>query len=596
MKREILSFVFFIAFANIFYAQTSAHTQLKNWYLTGNIPASSVNWAATLNDTTMAGWTGITTNSSGIVTAIDLADKSITGNIPAFNLSSLQSFNLSQNQLNGTIPNFIFPNIGEIYLNDNQLTGIIPNFNFSSLNYFYLDNNALTGTIPNFNLPNLVGLSLSHNQLSGTIPNFNYSNLFELNLSDNQLTGTIPNFNLPLLNILNLSNNQISGTIPNFSNSPYLTSLNLSFNQLTGSIPNFNLPDLATLILGYNSLTGTIPNFNLPELFEIYLDHNQLLGTIPNFDFPKIYFIDLSNNQLTGSIPNFKLKGLNYLYLNSNQLSGCIPAGIKVNCPLIGPDNGGIANNSNLTNQSWENYWKNATGACPTPTIVAKLFLNHVDTTTLLMDNYMSTLQSFPLEDPFSNMPFSSNFTHKNNFTKATISPAVLALTGNEAIVDWVFLELRTGSSGSTSVVYTKAALLQRNGNIISADSSALRFENAVNGNYFISVRHRNCLGFRTLNAYSLSSTPTILNFTNNSIPLYGATPNVQLSGTVAALNGGDANFDGSIDAFDTITWELQNGLFDDYGNNSDYNFDGSVDAFDTITWELNNGKFEELD
>jgi hypothetical protein len=56
-----------------------------------------------------------------------------------------------------------------------------------------------------------------------------------------------------------------------------------------------------------------------------------------------------------------------------------------------------------------------------------------------------------------------------------------------------------------------------------------------------------------------------------------------------------DANSDGSIDAFDTIDWEMENGLFDDYENNADYNMDGSVDAFDTILWELNNGKFEEF-
>jgi hypothetical protein len=62
------------------------------------------------------------------------------------------------------------------------------------------------------------------------------------------------------------------------------------------------------------------------------------------------------------------------------------------------------------------------------------------------------------------------------------------------------------------------------------------------------------------------------------------------------AMLGGDANSDGSIDAFDTIDWELQNGLFDDYTNNADYNLDGSVDAFDTIYWEINNGTFQDLD
>lgn len=66
-------------------------------------------------------------------------------------------------------------------------------------------------------------------------------------------------------------------------------------------------------------------------------------------------------------------------------------------------------------------------------------------------------------------------------------------------------------------------------------------------------------------------------------------------SGYTNAMVGGDADADGSVDAFDTIIWEQQNGLFDDYGLTSDYDLDGSSDALDSIIWELNNGKFEEL-
>jgi hypothetical protein len=170
------------------------------------------------------------------------------------------------------------------------------------------------------------------------------------------------------------------------------------------------------------------------------------------------------------------------------------------------------------------------------------------------------------------------------------------ALVANP-ITDWIFLELRTGSPGATSVVYTQAALLQSDGDIVSAadGSSAVEFTNAPEGNYYIAVRHRNHTGFRTSNAYALTSFPISLNFTNNSVALNGTYP-VSQSGTVWTMNGGDANFDGSVDAVDSITWETENGLFDDYKNNSDYNLDGSVDSIDTITWENNNGKYEELD
>jgi hypothetical protein len=124
---------------------------------------------------------------------------------------------------------------------------------------------------------------------------------------------------------------------------------------------------------------------------------------------------------------------------------------------------------------------------------------------------------------------------------------------------------------------------------------SPVKFVGATPGNYYVTIRHRNSLGFRTNSTIALSGTATNLDFTSSSA-LYGATPLYQVSSNLFVMNAGDSNADGSIDAFDTILWEQQNGLFDDYSKNADYNLDGSVDAFDTIIWELNNGKFQELD
>ncbi len=228
--------------------------------------------------------------------------------------------------------------------------------------------------------------------------------------------------------------------------------------------------------------------------------------------------------------------------------------------------------------------------------IQPKVFLNHVSPSTLLMDNYVSTLADFPLSDPYATVPLNTNFTHVNNAPIATITPSILAQRGNNAIIDWIFLELRTGLSGSSSVVYTKAALLQSDGDIVATDGiSPVEFI-APSGNYYIAVRHRNNLGFRTTNTFPLSGIPTVLNFSNSSIPLYGSNPLSQLLPTLAVMNGGDANFDGSIDAFDTIILGLQNGTVDNYVSNADYNLDGSVDALDSILWEIKNGRFQELE
>ncbi len=227
----------------------------------------------------------------------------------------------------------------------------------------------------------------------------------------------------------------------------------------------------------------------------------------------------------------------------------------------------------------------------------AKVFFNNVDAVALQMDDYVKTIQNFPLIDPYSSPTFSSAFSHVNNPTVATLLPSAINITGNSAIVDWVFVELRQGISGATTVVATKSGILTKSGIIIETDIlSPLLFSNTPPGNYYITIRHRNHLGFRTLHPIALSNTVTTLDFTNNSVPVYGATPLLPITPTIWAMNGGDANFDGSIDAFDTISWESQNGLFDNYENNADYNLDGSVDAFDSIIWEIANGRFQELD
>jgi hypothetical protein len=230
-------------------------------------------------------------------------------------------------------------------------------------------------------------------------------------------------------------------------------------------------------------------------------------------------------------------------------------------------------------------------------TLTGKVFLNHVNNG--LMNDYLPNLSNFPLSDPYSTNPLSSNFTHVNNGSTQTTTPTVLAANNgtSDDIVDWIFLELRDGVSGSTSVLYTQAALLQSDGDIVNAANglTAVEFPNAPAGNYYVTVRHRDHTGFRTANKIAISGNTALLNFTNNSVALFGAYSTTSV-GTAQAMNGGDSNSDGSIDAFDTIVWETQNGLFDDYTNNSDYNLDGSVDAFDTIIWELNNGKYQELD
>ncbi len=235
------------------------------------------------------------------------------------------------------------------------------------------------------------------------------------------------------------------------------------------------------------------------------------------------------------------------------------------------------------------------------PKLAARVLLGNANGNGL-MGNYftnpINAFPNFPLSDPYSVPAFNSIYVHVPPAAASTTSTAVLSQTGNNAIVDWVFVELRQGMSGATSVVRTVSALLQADGDVVDVDGqSPVTFAGLTPGNYYVAIRHRNHLGFRTESTIQMGSTTTILDFSNGSVPVYGLFPLSLANGssTLYVMNSGDANSDGSVDANDTIIWETFNGLFDDYNYNSDYNLDGSVDAYDSIDWESNNGKFEDL-
>lgn len=243
---------------------------------------------------------------------------------------------------------------------------------------------------------------------------------------------------------------------------------------------------------------------------------------------------------------------------------------------------------------AYDNFYVDPT--CDTSLrLAAKVFLSNVNASTKLMSNDINFVASFPLSDPYAvSGAFNASYNHVNNPITMTINPSILGVVGNNAIVDWVFIELRQGTSGASTVMQTRAGLLQVDGDIVGKDGvSPIKFS-YPSGNYIIGVRHRNHLGVWTDNPTAFSNSSLVnLDFTNNSVPLYGTYPVTPISSIHYSMVGGDSNSDGSIDAFDTIVWELQNGLFDDYTNNTDYNMDGSVDAFDSIIWELNNGKYQ---
>ncbi|WP_019987196.1 Ig-like domain-containing protein [Rudanella lutea] len=119
-------------------------------------------------------------------------------------------------------------------------------------------------------------------------------------------------------------------------------------------------------------------------------------------------------------------------------------------------------------------------------------------------------------------IPASHPYTTLNPITPITsIAAGVTAVTGNDAIVDWVFVELRSEANPAT-IVDSRAALLQRDGDIVGVDGvSSVTFATALSGNYYVAVRHRNHLGVMSQSALPLSETATVVDFRNPNTPTF---------------------------------------------------------------------------
>ncbi|MVM29497.1 hypothetical protein GO755_05595 [Spirosoma sp. HMF4905] len=159
----------------------------------------------------------------------------------------------------------------------------------------------------------------------------------------------------------------------------------------------------------------------------------------------------------------------------------------------------------------------------PLALIRPKVFLGGAyDGTTGLMRDDLRAKNLLPLVEPYSSPELvGTGFTHVGGGGNESTTSAVFSTTGANAIVDWVFVELRNPASGS-AVVATRSALVQRDGDIVDVDGISPVSFNVGAGSYYVSVRHRNHLGVMTLNTVALSSTAVTVDFISPATQTYG--------------------------------------------------------------------------
>lgn len=186
----------------------------------------------------------------------------------------------------------------------------------------------------------------------------------------------------------------------------------------------------------------------------------------------------------------------------------------------------------------------------------SKVLLQGANPTAGVMNDALRVAPSvIPLTEPYRGAPYS--FTSVNGGTQEVAAAAVFNdLGNNNNIVDWVYVELRDGLASGTTLLQTRSALVQKDGDVVDIDGvSPLYFKNVDPANYTITIKHRNHLPISTNNAGSVfknltmsGSTPS-LDFTTlaaGSI-LGTAGTNYLNVGGFNMLYGGNANFNANV-------------------------------------------------
>ncbi len=214
--------------------------------------------------------------------------------------------------------------------------------------------------------------------------------------------------------------------------------------------------------------------------------------------------------------------------------------------------------------------------------VSAKVFLGGCyNSNSGLMNDVLRSFSYIPLIEPYTAMGLTTNGGEQT-------TNAVLLSTGNDAVVDWIFIELRD-KINPINVLHTRSALLQRDGDIVDVDGvSPVDFLGVMADDYYVAIRHRNHLAIMSNTTFSLSSMSTMIDFSTSPSATYGTNAQINFGNGVLGLWHGDASANNSIEASDrSLTWNSRNqsGYL-----LSDLNMDGSCTASDrSIAWNNRN-------
>jgi Domain of unknown function (DUF5122) beta-propeller len=158
------------------------------------------------------------------------------------------------------------------------------------------------------------------------------------------------------------------------------------------------------------------------------------------------------------------------------------------------------------------------------------------------MSKALLTANLLPLTEPYTAL----GYAHQGGGGGETTTSAIMQGGGDNDVTDWVVIELRSAAT-PTTVLATRSALLQADGDAIGADGSLDLLFSLPAGTYHVAIHHRNHLGIMTATGLALSTgAPAMVDFTSPGTATYGTNAR-SVSGANLVLWSGDVSRNRSV-------------------------------------------------
>lgn len=345
--------------------------------------------------------------------------------------------------------------------------------------------------------------------------------------------GNVTNMSSMFFNASSFNHNIGNWNVSNVANMYGIFYEASAFNQDIGNWNVGNVTNMTYMFYNASSFNQNIGNWNVENVTNMYGMFNNATSFNQNIGSWNVSNVTSMSQMFNGaelSIANYDalLNGWSALTLQNNVY---FVAGNSQYCT------GETARNNIINNFGWtivdggvQCYIK----------ISPKVFLQGASLSpitgeeTLMRDN-LRTQNYLPTTSPYSD--------------GLSCNDSVFTISGNDAIVDWVWVELRD-ETDNTVILSSQSALLQRDGDVLDVDgvSSLTCITNP--GNYYVVINHRNHLGIMSASTIALNeSAETVVDFTNGSMATFGVNGQTDfgIPSGIFGLWAGDANGDNMI-------------------------------------------------